>query len=313
MMIPGPPIRGIGSATKIARLRRRPSARCGPTRRSTSISRGSKPSFESSPMEAQHSPTVAAGHQRDAQLVTESEGRHHVSVARARPALAVRGVVERAPRGWTGSRGRRTVDIVVTELVLEKLLRCCIERSFCPGRREEEGGRVDGGEERGVDGQHLPKPTQCLVAELGDGKSVGANPFDGVDSPFPRHSGHRGNVRSHVETPSWQVDDAELPKEAEVVEATPSFDDLSVCDAEDVDPRQGDGVTCSALRPGLRRWVPGSGEQLDDDVSLADQEVQIAVPVGGNAARNIAPALRIPSRSAVAPNGGSLFTKSSAR
>src|SRR5262249_22189321 len=104
-----------------------------------------------------------------------------------------------------------------------------------------------------------------------------------------RSPGHRprrcpGGWRPVVR--SGKFDQPELAQQAELVEPPPALHDAAVADAPDVDPGKGDGM------PGRRhaeQFVLMSAavcEVLYHKVTLADQDVHLAVPVGEGGAED---------------------------
>src|SRR5690242_8250679 len=98
-----------------------------------------------------------------------------------------------------------------------------------------------------------------------------------------RSPGHRFRRRPGRRRPvvrSGQVHQLELAQQAEFVQAAPALHDAAVADAPDIDPGQGDGPAgrWHAEKRALLRAA--GGEVLDHQITLADQDVHLAVPVG---------------------------------
>src|SRR5712691_3047259 len=97
---------------------------------------------------------------------------------------------------------------------------------------------------------------------------------------------------------------AKLAQQAEFVEAPPALYDAAIADAPDVDPGEAHGTARSGHAENLARCVP-LAMKCSTTRSPSPTRMPVSLCQSGNAARNIAPAWRIPSRSAVTPTGGS--------
>src|SRR6516165_6037671 len=76
------------------------------------------------------------------------------------------------------------------------------------------------------------------------------------------------------------VHEAKLAEHAEVIEPTPTLDDATVADPEDLDPAECDRAAGGRHAHDLAALRAASGELLDDQVVLADEETDVAVPIG---------------------------------
>src|SRR5260370_672918 len=85
---------------------------------------------------------------------------------------------------------------------------------------------------------------------------------------------------------SGELDQPELAQQAEVVEASPALHDAPVMDAPDVDPGQADGTVRGGHPEDLALLRAARGEVLDDQIALADEQAQVAVPVGEGGAEH---------------------------
>src|SRR5215471_721826 len=98
-----------------------------------------------------------------------------------------------------------------------------------------------------------------------------------------RSPGHRprrcpGGWRPVVR--SGKFDQPELAQQAELVEPPPALHDAAVADAPDVDPGKGDGMPERRHAENFALLCAAGGEVLDHQVTLAHQDVHLAVPVG---------------------------------
>src|ERR1700749_1931735 len=75
-------------------------------------------------------------------------------------------------------------------------------------------------------------------------------------------------------------DQAELPHQAEFVQASPTFHDAAVANPPDVDPGQADGAARCGHPEDLSLLRAARREALDHQVAFFDEETQVAVPVG---------------------------------
>src|SRR5262245_42813050 len=75
-------------------------------------------------------------------------------------------------------------------------------------------------------------------------------------------------------------DQAELADQAEVVEPSPALDDAAVADPEHVDPVERDRAAGGRHAHDLAALSAAGGELLHDQVTLADEQAGVGVPVG---------------------------------
>src|SRR5262249_57140128 len=78
---------------------------------------------------------------------------------------------------------------------------------------------------------------------------------------------------------SGYVHQPELTQEAEFVEAPPALHDAAVADAPDVDPGKADGTARSRHAEDLTLLRTARCEMLHDQLTLADEDAHVAVPV----------------------------------
>src|SRR5689334_10717801 len=85
---------------------------------------------------------------------------------------------------------------------------------------------------------------------------------------------------------SGQVHQPKLAQEAEFVEAPPALHDAAVADTPDIDPGKGDGTAGRWHAENSALLRAAGGEVLDHQITLADQDVHLAVPVGEGGAEH---------------------------
>lgn len=111
----------------------------------------------------------------------------------------------------------------------------------------------------------------------------------------------------------WRWREPELVEQAELVEAAPSFDDLPVGDAEDVDAAEVDLASGGVSPITAPRCVPRA-MKFSATRSPSAISCWTSLRQSGKARRKISPACRIPSGPAGAPwSGGSWLTNPGSR
>ena len=126
-------------------------------------------------------------------------------------------------------------------------------------------------------GEQRPQPPQRLGLEVGRRRSpTVAQPLQLAQPPRSRRRRH---TRQATTRQAERHRGAAQLGTAELVEATPTLDDLAVANPEDVDARQRDRSPTAAKSEARTLLRARRGEPLDDDVALGEQDVQVAVPV----------------------------------
>src|SRR6516164_4299443 len=128
----------------------------------------------------------------------------------------------------------------------------------------------------GITRRYAATPQLRIAAPGAPGWGRTCSPAPVQEMPGGRRPGGR----------SGQVHQPEPAQEAEFVQAPPALHDAAVTEAPDIDPGKGDGTARRRHAENLALLRAASGEVLDHQVALADQDVHLAVPVGEGGAEH---------------------------